>query len=84
MRSRLHVTSLAVGMLGGVGLTLLVGAAVAPGAAAGPGRPVGRYELRATSSNNTSVGFVVDTVTGEVIVVPEHNAGNVIKPQWAQ
>jgi hypothetical protein len=87
MRSRLHVGSLVLGMLGGAGLTLLAGAAAgARQAPAGPAADgaVGRYQLRATSRDQASTAFVVDTVTGEVYVVQEHFTGHVIKPEWGK
>ena len=81
MRPHLHVWSLAIGMLGGAGLTLLAGAAASGPREAAPGR----YQLRATARDNTTTAYVVDTVTGEIAIVQEHGGGGaVIKPQWGK
>lgn len=83
MRSRLHVGSLSIGLLAGVGMTLLVGAA-SPATHPVGGPSIGRYEVRAVSGSNGSTGYVVDTATGEIFIVQEQNAGNVVRPQWGQ
>ena len=78
--SPLQMRSLVLGLVGGAGLTLLAGAAVAPDAR----NVIGRYELRATSSDTGSTAFIVDTVSGEVYIVGAHNSGHVIKPEWGK
>lgn len=80
MSSPLQMRSLMLGMIGGAGLTLLVGAAVAPGERG----EIGRYQVRTASRESGSTAYIVDTVSGAVYIIGDHNAGNVIKPEWGK
>ena len=56
MKTNVHMKSLAIGLILGVGITLLLGAATAPNLT------LGRYQITATEK----IGLVLDTGTGEV------------------
>lgn len=64
MKSRLDIRSILVGALIGAAALAILGAA-AP--VIEPSRQVGRFQVSAcTTGNGESVGYVVDTVTGQV------------------
>ena len=56
MKTNVHIKSLTIGVILGVGIILLVGAAT------GPNLTPGRYQITATEK----LGLVLDTATGEV------------------